>query len=102
MDLLMRLRDHMLGNDPEWQSAKEKGFIHNRWFIPPFIELAAQNIAGMLLNEIQLQQWIDKYRFASIQTASRTIGVVMPGNIPLAGFYHFLCIFLAGFRQRIK
>lgn len=100
LDVLVRLQAYMLGNDPEWEAAKEKAFQKNSWFIPQFIELAAKNIATHLLARTSLQQWVTRYNIPNNRSAL-TIGVVLPGNIPLAGFYDFLCAFVSGHRQRI-
>lgn len=102
LEVLARLQAYMLSNDESWQAAKEKAFIHNGWFIPQFIDLAVDNIANFLLNPTTLQQWADTYNFSREQQIPATIGVVMAGNIPLASFYQFLAIFLAGHRQRVR
>ena len=91
----------MLGNDAQWQAAKENAYMKNGWFIPQFIELAVKNIATHLLSRNILQQLVTRYNIPN-ERSSLTVGIVMPGNIPLAGFYDFLCTFLAGHRQRIK
>lgn len=102
LELLERLKSYMLSNDEQWQAAKQKAFTHNGWFMPAFINLAVNNIAGHLLNPSTLQQWGDEYGFVNERALPATIGVIMAGNIPLAGFYQFLSIFLAGHKQRIK
>jgi hypothetical protein len=102
LELLARLHSYMLSNDEQWQEAKEKAFTHNGWFIPEFINLAVNNIANHLLNQATLQHWGDEYGFSQERQTGSGIGVIMAGNIPLAGFYQFLSIFLAGHRQRIK
>lgn len=102
LDLLSRLHSYMLGNDEQWQATKEKAFTHNGWFIPEFIDLAVNNIANHLLNPATLQQWADEYGFSRELQTPATVGVIIAGNIPLAGFYQFLSIFVAGHRQRIK
>lgn len=102
MDLLTRLKEHLLSSDLQWQSAKEKAYVHNAWFIPAFIDLAVQNIADKLLNKTQLQEWADNYDLSSVQAGSKTAGLVLPGNIPLGGFRHFVSIFLTGYKQRIR
>ena len=101
LDLLVQLQAYMLGNDAQWQAAKENAYQKNGWFIPQFIELSAKNIATHLLSRNILQQLVSKYNIPN-EGSQSTVGVVMPGNIPMAGFYDFLCTFLAGHRQRIK
>jgi hypothetical protein len=102
LEVLARLQDYMLGNDESWLAAKEKAYTHNAWFIPEFIDLAVKNIADLLLNPSTLQQWAETYNFSSERQTPATIGVIMAGNIPLAGFFQFLSIFLAGHKQRIR
>lgn len=101
LELLVQLQAYMLGNDDQWQAAKEKAYMKNGWFIPQFIELAAKNIATHLLSRNILQQLVTRYNIPN-ERSPLTVGIVMPGNIPMAGFYDFLCSFLAGHRQRIK
>lgn len=101
LDLLVQLQAYMLGNDAQWQAAKEKAYQKNGWFIPQFTELSAQNIATHLLSRNILQQLVAKYNIPN-ERSPLTVGIVMRGNIPMAGFYDFLCTFLAGHRQRIK
>lgn len=101
LDMLVQLQAYMLGNDAQWQAAKENAYEKNGWFIPQFIELSIKNIATHLLSRAGLQQWASKYNIPN-QRSPLTVGIVMPGNLPLAGFYDFLCTFVAGHRQRIK
>ncbi|HYE54207.1 MAG TPA: acyl-CoA reductase, partial [Chitinophagaceae bacterium] len=91
----------MLGNDPYWQAAKEQAFMKNAWFIPPFIELAVHNIATHLLDQEALARLVSTYRFDQA-SASKTVGVIMPGNIPLGGFCDFCSVFLSGHKQRVR
>lgn len=102
LEVLTRLQAYMLSNDEQWLAAKEKAFTHNGWFILQFINLAAENVANLLLSPTTLQHWADTYGFSHEKQTPATIGVVMAGNIPLAGFYQFLTIFLAGHKQRIR
>jgi hypothetical protein len=101
LDLLVQLQAYMLGNNAQWQAVKEKAYQKNGWFIPQFIELSIKNIATHLLSRNILQQLVSRFNIPN-ERSPLTIGIVMPGNIPLAGFYDFLCAFLAGHRQRIK
>ena len=54
IELLVRLGNYMRANDTEWQAAKQKAGSYNPWFIPEFIDLATENIAGNFLQEKQL------------------------------------------------
>ncbi|HEX6181620.1 MAG TPA: acyl-CoA reductase, partial [Chitinophagaceae bacterium] len=101
LDTLARLRMYMLGKDPQWEAAKQKAYQHNGWFIPLFIDLAVEHITSFL-EPTRLQQWLSNYLIPDEQPAPKTIGLVLPGNIPMAGFYDFMCVYISGHRQRIK
>ncbi|HYF29831.1 MAG TPA: acyl-CoA reductase [Chitinophagaceae bacterium] len=101
LDMLARLRSYMLGNDPTWLAAKEKAFQHNGWFTPAFIDTAIQNIAGFL-EPSQLRQWLGKYPVPAAQPSPKIIGLILSGNIPMAGIYDFICVYLSGHYQRIR
>ncbi|HEY0678968.1 MAG TPA: acyl-CoA reductase [Chitinophagaceae bacterium] len=101
LDLLTQLQSYMLGNDAGWEAEKEEAYRQNGWFIPQFIDLAVRNIATHLLSNRNLQRWIEKYRIPQMQNNPKSVGIVMPGNIPLSGFHDFLVTFLSGHRQRI-
>ncbi|MBI2720949.1 MAG: acyl-CoA reductase [Bacteroidetes bacterium] len=81
--------------------AKEQAYLHNNWFIPPFIELSLKNIAEGFLQKDKLEKWTAHYHLDDNITP-RKVGVVMAGNIPLVGFHDFLCCFIAGHKQLIK
>jgi hypothetical protein len=102
LELLVQLQAYMVSNNEHWQAVKEEAYTHNGWFIPQFIDLAAKNIATYLLTRTHLQHWASSYNIPNEQPQQKTIGIVMPGNIPMAGFYNFSCVFLSGHRQRIK
>ncbi|PSK90142.1 acyl-CoA reductase [Taibaiella chishuiensis] len=104
--LMVRLGNYFEENGPEWQEAVELAERQNGWFTPEFIRLAVQNITNAFLRENLLREWTaaypDLFAKPSTATALPAVGLVMAGNIPLVGFHDFLCIYLAGFRLRIK
>ena len=102
IDLLVRLGEYIENNDSEWQSAKEKGSRDNPWFIPEFIEMAADNIRKYFLQKDKLEEWIKSYNIPETNTQPATVGIVMAGNIPMVGFHDMLCIFITGHKQVIK
>lgn len=100
--LMGRLGQYMLGNDEDWEAAKERAFRENQWFIPEFVEQSVKNIALNFLNPTFLQNWADQYHIPAEQTSPKKIGLVMAGNIPLVGFHDFLCVFISGHSVVIK
>ncbi|HVZ96997.1 MAG TPA: hypothetical protein VG847_08990 [Chitinophagaceae bacterium] len=101
INLLEQLREYLSGDDKGLSIVKEKAFEKNNWFISGFVDLALQNITSYFLDPAKLSQWAAHYHLDN-NIQPKTIGVVMAGNIPLAGFHDFLCVFVSGHRQLIK
>jgi hypothetical protein len=101
-DLLVRLGNYIQNNEEDWQQAKHKAYLENRWFIPEFIELSVKNIAQNFLQTHQLEQLVKQYRVPEENSNSKKVGIVMAGNIPLVGFHDLLCVFLTGNYAMIK
>lgn len=81
---------------PELDIAIERSKSNNPWFTHESIMLSLKGLANMLeLNKIEA--WANNYSIGN-NHQSKTIGVVMAGNIPLVGFHDFVCVFLSGHR----
>lgn len=102
IDLLVQLGEYILANPPEWQEAKARAHAANAWFIPEFIDLASTAIAKQFLNRQTLESVAGEYAVPDSPESSKTIGIVMAGNIPLVGFHDWLCVFLTGHKALIK
>ena len=70
----------------------EKAQRENPWFLKSNIEYAVLSLAKML-NKEQLREWSSRY---NMSLNPKTVGVIIPANIPLVGFYDFLCVLLSG------
>ena len=99
--LLEKLGRYLVSDDAGWALVKEKAANENPWFIPEFINYQLNHISREFLNRHNLEKWISKYDLSSL-TAPKNVGIVMAGNIPLAGFHDFLSVFISGHRQTIK
>ncbi len=99
IDLLSRLGKYILSDNPAWLQVKEKASIENSWFIPSFIELAAESIATEFLQKEILEDWT---KGLSLTQSSKTVGVVMAGNLPMVGFHDWLAVFISGKKAMIK
>jgi hypothetical protein len=98
-DLGKILRDSVAGVDKSYSSELEK-LINNQqyqnpWFTPENVRMAITAIADELTFD-NLKSWTDKYPDLDTYNKSRNIGVVMAGNIPLAGFHDFLSVLITG------
>ncbi|MBN9381472.1 MAG: acyl-CoA reductase [Chitinophagaceae bacterium] len=102
IDLLVKLGNYCLSEEPAWISAQHRAHAENGWFTPEFIQLAVRQIAASFLQKDLLTQWAHKYTLPPENPSPKTIGLTMAGNIPLVGFHDFLSIFITGHRQLIK
>jgi len=75
--------------------------IHNNgWFTPEQICFSLQEWANALRKE-NLDLWLSTYDFSK-QNQSKTIGLVLAGNIPLVGFHDFLTVLICGHKALVK
>ncbi len=102
IDLLSRLGEYISGDAEDWQQAKEKAAVENGWFIPGFVELAAQNISRSFLQKEILQEWVARYPGTGTDKTPRNVGIIMAGNLPLVGFHDWLAVFISGHRAIVK
>ncbi|KAA5533112.1 acyl-CoA reductase [Taibaiella lutea] len=101
--LMVRLGQYFSSNDENWQYVKDNAERMNGWFTQPFIELAVQNITTQFLEEDKLKAWLAQYpELPDESSGTRTVGLVMAGNIPLVGFHDFLCCYLSGNNVKVK
>ncbi len=76
----------------------QKSEQNNPWFTQEFQKFALRYWAEHLTEE-KLENWLRDYSFNS---SSKTVGLVLAGNIPLVGFHDVLCVLLSGNKAQIK
>ena len=101
IDLLEKLGNYLDSNSEKLNSAIREAYGKNKWFTEEFINLSLQNISTQFLNRKKLERWVNHYHLDD-NIRSKTVGVVMAGNIPMVGFHDFLCVFVSGHKQHIK
>lgn len=79
--------------------AVESAVHHNGWFTRENVLFALEQWSQALTLE-KLEKWIAPYDFS--KTRSKTVGLVMAGNIPLVGFHDFLSVLISGHKAVIK
>ncbi len=102
IELLVQLGQYLQSNSNEWQEVKLLANQKNGWFITTFIDEAVNNIRQQFLQKEILIKFVAKYNVKNDIVKQKTVGIVMAGNIPLVGFYDFLCGFLSGYKLKIK
>lgn len=101
LEILSQLRQYISAQPGEWQNACRQAEQLNNWFTQRFIQTASEAVAHNFLNNDLLRKWVDYYHIDD-NINSRTVGIVMAGNIPLVGFHDFLCAFVSGHKQVCK
>ncbi len=101
IELLGFLGEYLKEDSASYQELRYRAFMENKWFTPEYIFQSGKLIADHMLNKDQLSSFAAVYGVEE-GLKNKTIGLVMAGNIPYVGFHDLLCIFLSGFRQRIK
>lgn len=76
-----------------FNSILEKVEKNNPWFVKENVQYAIIAICHML-HPNKLDKWMDNYDLG--ESSVKKIGVIVPSNIPLVGFYDFICVLLSG------
>lgn len=100
--LIGSLKEYLQSDVSELRYARQRAREENAWFTPDFVDLAISRICERYLNTSYLASWVEPYRQEFDQVSSRTIGIVMAGNIPLVGFHDFLSVWVSGRSMKIK
>lgn len=74
--------------------------MYNGWFTPKEVKRAFLEW-GSSLNEENLKKWMSNYDLNKVDE-SKTVGIIMAGNIPLVGFHDFLSAYILGMSAKIK
>lgn len=72
---------------------------HNGWFTPEQVYFSIESWAEALSKE-NLEKWISNYNFSKVE--SKTVGLILAGNIPLVGFHDFLSVLISGHKVLVK
>jgi hypothetical protein len=72
---------------------------HNGWFTPEQVYFSIQSWAKALTEE-NIEKWLSNYDITKVN--SKTVGLIMAGNIPLVGFHDFLSVIIVGHKALVK
>lgn len=89
-------------NDPHFEILNEKikaAVHHNGWFTLENVLFSMEQWSQALTGE-NLRKWMAPYNFK--QDSSKTVGVIMAGNIPLVGFHDFISVLMSGHKVLVK
>jgi hypothetical protein len=94
--------DTVLNNDlfyDDFITLIELSQSHNGWFTTEQVYHSINSWANALTEE-NLNQWLSNYDFSKVQT--KTVGLILAGNIPLVGFHDFLSVLISGHKVLVK
>jgi hypothetical protein len=77
----------------------QQGKLNNPWFTDQNMKVNLSYWAEKL-NKYDLTQWMNNYD--TMNVSSKSVAIIMAGNIPLVGFHDFLSVFLCGHNSIIK
>lgn len=99
---LAALADSLRPGNPDWEDAVRRAHAANGWFHPRFVALAAGNIRQAFLRADALRALARRHELPDRPRETRTVGIVMAGNIPMVGMHDLVCAFLSGHRVLAK
>jgi len=85
-------------SEREIRSLSHAAKAKNGWFTYESIKNALAGIAFMLKKE-KLEEWVAGYDLTQVP---KVVGVVMAGNIPLAGFHDLMSVLISGHFAAVK
>ena len=85
----------------EFNEVIEDARKYNAWFIEENVRKALHEWS-LALTEKNLNTWIEKYPKIHEKKNSKTVAIIMAGNIPLVGFHDLLVVLLSGNSALIK
>lgn len=92
------LSDHT--QDSAWLSKKSEAEIRNPWFTQDNINFAIDSWIAALAPE-NAEKWLSRYSVPT-EFNSKTVGIIMAGNLPLVGLHDLMCALIAGYKVRVK
>jgi hypothetical protein len=102
LQALVQLGKQILKGDEYLDAVVQRTAYTNPWFTIENQQQALSAIAEDMLASDSLAQWIGQYAHDFDPQPSRTIGLVLAGNIPLVGFHDWLSVFVSGHRAQVK
>jgi hypothetical protein len=77
----------------------DRAKMHNAWFTSDNIQTSIRGLASYL-EEDRLRRWTSAYNL--INVSSKTVAIVMAGNVPFVGFHDLLSVLISGHSAQAK
>lgn len=101
IEALVKLGNYIAEYGELLQAFVARTEFNNKWFSKENQKQSLLAIASQFLDKSKLENWAAHYPIPD-ENESRTVGLVLAGNIPLVGFHDVLSVFTAGHKSLIK
>ena len=96
----------LLNPDEKLSELIDNARNYNAWFTPENTLRSVKSL-GKMLNQGDLEKWMElgvnlQPTTYNLQLTTKTVGLVLAGNIPMVGFHDILCVLAAGHKALIK
>ena len=85
--------------DSELNKLLKDSFQHNSWFTENNLKLSLKNWSAEL-NKKNIENWLKNYKIEL--KSSKTVAIIMAGNVPIVGFHDLMCSLILGFKCTVK
>jgi hypothetical protein len=103
IEALAQLGKRLVQPSEELDAVMRRTANNNSWFTIENQKKAIHAIAVHFLNKEKLEAWTAKYGLETADAKqSKTVALILAGNIPLVGFHDILCVFISGNISKVK
>lgn len=85
--------------DSELNKLLKDSYQHNSWFTENNLKLSLKNWSAEL-NKKNIENWLENYKIEL--KSSKTVAIIMAGNVPIVGFHDLMCSLILGFKCTVK
>jgi hypothetical protein len=85
--------------DSELNKLLKDSYQHNSWFTENNLKLSLNNWSAEL-NKKNIENWLKNYKIEL--KSSKTVAIIMAGNVPIVGFHDLMCSLILGFKCIVK
>ena len=85
--------------DSELNKLLKDSYQHNSWFTENNLKLSLKNWSAEL-NKKNIENWLKNYKIEL--KSSKTVAIIMAGNVPIVGFHDLMCSLILGFKCIVK
>ena len=85
--------------DSELNELLNDSYQYNSWFTENNLKLSLKNWSAEL-NKKNIENWLENYKIEL--KSSKTVAIIMAGNVPIVGFHDLMCSLILGFKCTVK